>query len=165
MSKYFDGYASFKYEDMSKEKLISELKEKVRYIGQIKREHNDEIAKTQSARDKKIYDLETKLAEKDELLREKIGSLKTTDFIRLCLECGFMVDVKDKDTQDKISFAVEQLEKVKNNIIDRLADIDEQFMNDIWDEEQYARMCWENWDTKKFIDNLIKEIKDESIFN
>ena len=65
-----------------------------------------------------------------------------------------------KRHQDKISFALEQLEKVKENIIDRLADIDRQFMEDLWDEEQYARMCWENWDTEKFIDNQIKQLKE-----
>ncbi len=36
MSKYFDGYASFDYKEMSKEKLIAELKEKVRYIAELK---------------------------------------------------------------------------------------------------------------------------------
>lgn len=65
-----------------------------------------------------------------------------------------------KRHQDKISFALEQLEKVKENIIDRLADIDRQFMEDLWDEEQYARMCWENWDTEKFIDNQINVLRN-----
>ena len=68
-------------------------------------------------KDSKISDLEAKLAEKDKLLREKIGSLKTTDFIRMCLDCGFMIDAKDKDNQDKISFAVEQLEKVLKHFV------------------------------------------------
>ena len=67
VSKYFDGYASFDYKEMSKEKLISELKEKVRYIGEIKRSHNDEIAKIQSAKDKQIADLEAKLAVSEEI--------------------------------------------------------------------------------------------------
>ena len=73
MSKYFDGYASFKYEDMSREKLIAELKEKVRYIGQLKREHSDEIAKTQSSKDKKISDLEAKLSD---LQQEQIKEMQ-----------------------------------------------------------------------------------------
>ena len=73
--------------------------------------HKEELEK-----DQKIADLEAKLAEKDKLLREKIGSLKINDFIKLCLDCGFMVDAKDKDNQDKISFAVEQLEKAKEYI-------------------------------------------------
>lgn len=72
MSKYFDGYASFDYKEMSKEKLISELKEKVRYIGELKRSYNDEIAKMQSAKDKQISDLEAKLAESEKDITKHI---------------------------------------------------------------------------------------------
>ena len=104
--------------------------------------------------EKIIADLEAKLAEKEEKIEE----------VKKWWAYQYNREMKNQH-QEKISFAVEQLGKVKNNLIDRLADIDEQFMNDIWDEEQYARMCWENWDTNKFIDNLIKEIKDETISN
>ena len=107
------------------------------------------------------------LAEKD----EKIEKLKIENHALISDNAYKEADrfelnsFKEYYKNNKISFCIEQLEKVKNNLIDRLADIDEQFMNDIWDEEQYARMCWENWDTNKFIDNLIKEIKDETISN
>ena len=67
--------------------------------------------KTIAEQRKQIADLEAKLAEKDKELRVKIGNMKTNDFIKMCLQCGFMVDAKEKDNQEKISFAVEQLEK------------------------------------------------------
>lgn len=54
MSKYFDGYASFDYKEMSKEKLIFELKEKIQYIGELKKE---------------IRDLQKQLAGKEKLLK------------------------------------------------------------------------------------------------
>lgn len=67
MSKYFDGYASFDYKEMSKEKLIAELKEKVRYIGELKRNHAEEVTKVQSTRDKQLAELK---AENKRLLNE-----------------------------------------------------------------------------------------------
>ena len=94
----------------------------------------------------KRWALEKQLAEKDKLLREKIGSLKTTDFIRLCLDCGFMVDAKDKDNQDKISFAVEQLEKVRECFIDGYA-VCKNF-SDLY------------WNFTEQIDNQIKQLKE-----
>ena len=66
--------------------------------------------------DKKIERLEQQLAEKDKQLRTKIGNMKSNEFIKMCISCGFMVDAKEKDNQDKISFAVEKLEKVKDII-------------------------------------------------
>lgn len=66
---------------------------------------------------KEIEQLKQQLVEKNKLLREKIGSLKTTDFVRLCLDCGFMIDAKDKDNQDKISFALEKLQETKDLIL------------------------------------------------
>ena len=65
---------------------------------------------------KQIAELKQQLAEKDEQLRVKIGSMKSNDFIKMCLQCGLMIDVKEKDNQDKILFAIEQLEKVKGLI-------------------------------------------------
>ena len=62
---------------------------------------------------KEIRRLLEEIAKKDKQLRTKIGNMKSTDFIMMCLECGFWIDAKEKDNQDKISFAVEQLEKVK----------------------------------------------------
>lgn len=84
MSKYFDGYAKFDYKEMSKEKLITELKEKVRYIDELKRNNNKEIAKIQSIKDKQIADLEAKLAESDayKLRIELAGATETIEVLR-----------------------------------------------------------------------------------
>ena len=104
-------------------------------------------------------ELEQKLAEKDKEISNLKGLVNERDKQIKNLKTNKKRVVEHKN-KVKISFAVEQLEKVKENIIDRLADIDRQFMEDLWDEEQYARMCWENWDTEKFIDNQIKAIKE-----
>ena len=50
---------------------------------------------------KESYYLKQQLAEKDELLRQKIGKMKSTDFIRMCISCGFMVQAKENDNQIK----------------------------------------------------------------
>ena len=58
--------------------------------------------------------LKQQLAEKDELLRQNIGKMKSTDFIRMCKECGFMVQAKEIDNQT----AIAELEKVRKYIIE-----------------------------------------------
>lgn len=100
------------------EQLKEEIEEKhsVRRALRACHHQNDEFSDMIKKLVSEKEELKQQLAEKEKLLREKIGSLKTTDFIRLCLDCGFMVDAKDKDNQDKISFALEQLEKVKADI-------------------------------------------------
>ena len=64
MSKYFDGYASFDYEEMSKEKLIFELKEKIQYIGVLKKEIID-LQKQFADKDNQIKSLKEILNEKE----------------------------------------------------------------------------------------------------
>ena len=72
---------------------------------------------------KKIKDLEAKLAEKDELLRQKIGDMKSSDFIKMCIKSGFMVEAKENDNQT----AIRELEKVKNFLLEiMLISIDNQ---------------------------------------
>lgn len=194
MSKYFDGYASFKYEDMSKEKLIAELKEKVRYVGQLKREHSDEIAKTQSSKDKKIFDLEAKLAEKEhtintlivdhkasqEWYKKQISALEKQNK-RVLEKLGLIVRsnqelekqhdidnqvielIKDNRNRDKISFALEQLEKVKEFCEKELKECDKllktEFEDDFYIQSVMAResMCF---DFRRTIDNQIKQLKE-----
>ena len=103
----------------------------------------------------KIADLEAKLAEKEEQLRAKIGNMKTNDFIKMCLQCGFMVDAKEKDNQDKISFAIEQLEKVKEFCDNQKYQVDYEYYTDCWataiDKDSLLNI----------IDNLINELKGE----
>ena len=65
---------------------------------------------------KKIKNLEAKLAEKDELLKQKIGDMKSTDFIKMCVESGFMVEAKENDNQT----AIRELEKVKKFLLEKI---------------------------------------------
>ena len=67
-----------------------------------------------------VKELKQQLAEKDELLRQKIGKMKSTDFIRMCKECGFMVQAKEVDNQT----AIAELEKVKADA-EKLFNLDE----------------------------------------
>ena len=90
--------------------------------------------------------LQKQLAEKDEQLRAKIGNMKSNDFIKICLQCGLMVDAKEKDNQDKISFAVEQIVKTKETLIKFLQD--EGFYENEW------------YDLFDKIDNQIKQLKE-----
>lgn len=87
-----------------------------------------------------ISDLEAKLAEKDKELSEYV---KIVDDLhkQLSDKCDFCDKTKD---QDKISFAIEQLEKVK-----------EYNDNLVCDDEDYY-----NYITA-FIDNQINELKGE----
>ena len=103
-----------------------------------------------------VADLEAKLAEKDEQLRAKIGNMESNDFIKMCLQCGLMIDAKEKDIQDKISFCIEKLEKVK----ELMRNIDmpnkpELYNNDMFGagfDSHYIRV-------EKLIDNQINELK------
>ena len=95
---------------------------------------------------KELAELKQQLAEKDEQLRAKIGSMKSNDFIKMCLQCGLMIDAKEKDNQDKISFAIEQLEKVKMYIDDHAYYIDEREFG---------------IEINEYIDNQIESLKGE----
>ena len=66
---------------------------------------------------KEILRLRGELIEKEKQLRTKIGNMKANDFIKMCSQCGLMIDAKEKDNQDKISFAVEQFENCRLNLI------------------------------------------------
>ena len=79
----------------------------------------------------KISDLEEKLAEKEEQLKYYETLLK-----RQCNECK---------NQDKISFAVEQLEKVKEWVKKRFEEIS----------------CIYEEDAIEYINNQIKQLKEE----
>lgn len=63
-----------------------------------------------------IMQLKQQLAEKDELLRQKIEKMKSTDFIKMCKECGFMVQAKENDNQT----AIAELEKVKKFLLEKI---------------------------------------------
>ena len=54
--------------------------------------------------------LKQQLAEKDELLKQKIGKMKSTDVSRMCISCGFMVQTKEIDNQTAIAVLEEMLD-------------------------------------------------------
>lgn len=56
--------------------------------------------------------LAQQLSEKDELLKQKIGDMKSTDFIRICKECGFIIQAKEIDNQT----AIAELEKLRKQL-------------------------------------------------
>ena len=85
------------------------------------------------------------IAEKDELLRQKIGKMKLTDFIRMCKECGFMVQTKEIDNQT----AIEELEQLKHDIWTNQHD-------DGWLDEKV-----DIYELTEMIDQQIKKLKGE----
>ena len=187
MSKYFDGYASFDYKEMSKEKLIYELKEKIQYIGALKREITDlekehTSTKTQNKRvleklemlvsanqelEKQLEEKETRIAELEDkdwyegtikqLEEQNERLIKERDDLEKILEdttwtLNDKLNKIGKADQDKISFAIEQLEKVRNEIHGICF-----FTCDFKCDEIMLQK------SDKIIDNQIKELKGAEI--
>lgn len=50
MSKYFNGYASFYWDEMTKEELIIELKNKCKYISELKRKYSEDVKQSQNSK-------------------------------------------------------------------------------------------------------------------
>ena len=65
-----------------------------------------------------IAELKNQLSEKDELLKQKIGDMKSTDFIKMCIKSGFIVKAKENDNQT----AIRELEKVKGFLLEKIAE-------------------------------------------
>lgn len=57
---------------------------------------------------------------KDKQLRIKIGNMKSTDFIKMCIESGFMVEAKEANNQEKINFTIDALYELKSNLRKRV---------------------------------------------
>lgn len=102
--------------------------------------------------DKEIQQLKQQLAEKNKQLKQKIGNMKSTDFIKMCISCGFLVDAKIVNNQYKISFCIEQLEKVKENI--KKVPITDYDLSGNF-EKMYKQ------DAIRQIDNQIKQLKEK----
>lgn len=90
MSKYFDGYAKFEYNEMSKDKLVIELKKKVEYIKTL-----------HSSKDKEISQLKNKLA-----LTEKALEIST-----------FELDFYKNHSQTTNSETYERIINLRNEIL------------------------------------------------
>ena len=82
---------------------------------------NKEQQRLDTLNDNKYYknlclELTQKLTEKDELLKQKISKMKSTDFIKMCVECGFMVQAKEVNNQ----IVIAELNKVKELMTNRV---------------------------------------------
>ena len=109
----------------------------------------------------KISDLEAKLAEKDkeiEKLTEELDDKNfCKDFVDLYTENKLKTQLLHENWKDKISFAIEQLKKMKYDLLDISSPYWQYFS-----KSGNAFMTYEyieQW-TKEFIDNKIKELKD-----
>lgn len=108
--------------------------------------------------DEKIKELKQRLEEKDKEIdywkdktRNKILNMKATDFMKMCLSCGLMLDI----TEQQVPLAVRELEKAK--------DLIKHFCK-IHSDEYYgvkAQVKGIEQDVCEEIDNKIKELKGE----
>ena len=69
MSKYFDGYASFDWNEMSKDKLVLELKRKCKYIAELKKQLEEKKKHTYTG--KEVGEISQYLAIKFKLIRRE----------------------------------------------------------------------------------------------
>ena len=109
-------------------------------------------------KDKQIKELKQRLEEKDKEIdywkdktRNKILNMKATDFMKMCLSCGLMLDI----TEQQVPLAVRELEKAK--------DLIKHFCK-IHSDEYYgvkAQVKGIEQDVCEEIDNKIKELKGE----
>ena len=110
----FNSFNEMMEEIFKKNKKISDLEAKLaERTEQLKialKDFND----IQKENDK----LAQQLAEKDELLKQKIGDMKSTDLIKMCIKSGYVVEAKENDNQT----AIDELEKVKNFLLEKIAE-------------------------------------------
>ena len=103
-------------------------------------------------KDRKIADLEAKLAEKEKEISEVLAKQSIT-----CL------NTNEKAYQDKISFAVEQLEKVKNKIESKVESIykilDDLNIKIVGESTSRELNAYE--EIAKDIDSQIKQLKEK----
>ena len=78
----------------------------------------DDLCELLNQQDQQIAELKQQLAEKDELLKQKIGDMKSTDFIKMCIKSGYVVEAKENDNQT----AIRELEKVKGFLLEKIAE-------------------------------------------
>lgn len=118
----------------------------------------------ETEKDRKIANLEAKLAEKQkeiESLRE--NSLSKRIFKEKLIPSHCMKQYEkyeqqiDKLTQDKISFAVEQLEKAKENVLK----YETMYFQFLQSGAKIPVYCVENFRVKQTIDNQMEELKKE----
>lgn len=105
----------------------------------------------------KIADLEAKLAEKEKEIEKLIEELDDKnfcrDFVDLYTENRLKTQLLNENWKDKISFTVEQLEKVKDIILNERKITSFNF--DIFNKGKDTALFWLN----EQIDNQINELK------
>lgn len=111
--------------------------------------HTDDIAELLEEKDQQITDLQSQLAEKEKEIEEYKRICTISHLEDLKIENMLL---KSKD-QDKISFAVEQLEKVKDIILNERKITSFNF--DIFNKGKDTALFWLN----EQIDNQINELK------
>lgn len=126
--KIVKRYGNYYWEQIKKlsESYYKDLEERVREIEE---------------KDQRIAELEQELAKKDETIEDIKDHQKD-----LCLRCGVLTH--KQYAQDKISFAVEQLEKVK------------EFYNTT-DKTVYYEYCPDGYDTAIIKDDLLFNIDNQ----
>ena len=88
------------------------------------------------------------LSEKEKLLRQKIGDMKSTDFIRMFVENGFIVRAKEIDNQT----AIDELEK----LLEKTQTLDVMVQSGHYINQKKVNVVF-----KDTIDQQIKKLKGE----
>lgn len=113
-------------------------------------------------------ELKQQLAEKDKELKYKTAECEKwkADYQNcsrleksMSKEHQYCLDNWRASEQDKISFAVEQLEKVKEFVEKRISIITENYEEELIDGVRYSDMWYENKEVLKEIHNQIEELK------
>ena len=134
-----------------KKKDIAQLKQQLAEKDQAiegLQEINKSLGQTCNNDAKEIDRLRGQLAEKDELLRQKIGNMKSTDFIRMFVENGFMVRAKEIDNQT----AIDELEK----LLEKTQTLDVMVQSGHYINQKKVNVVF-----KDTIDQQIKSLKGE----
>ena len=122
----------------------------------------DEIERLHTCRDERISELVEENNDLKQQLEEKeqqIESYKHTIYMNMLNQEMLELRVATQD-QAKISFAVEQLEKVKASIEVRIVIIQENYTDDLYTEKEYLDMTVENENILKKIDNQINVLRN-----
>lgn len=145
--------------DQENERLKQQLAEKDTEIEKVEKTYMKQKDYYVKEFNEVIYELKQQLAEKDKEIEElkRFDALNKTffDLFRTAFKEPDKVDdlfntlktMQEKQDQDKISFAVEQLEKLKEEI------------EDGWKMVGYEGLCFN--EVMGFIDNQIKQLKGE----
>ena len=134
--------------DLTNEEVFEELRTELRQLADLEAKLAERTEQLKIALkdfndiQKENDKLAQQLAEKDELLKQKIGDMKSTDFIKMCISCGFMVEAKENDNQT----AIRELKKLKEIAYQSATDIS---------------LLLDYTELVKIIDNQINELKGE----